>query len=225
MTTSTAELLNEEVPKVQKEEGQKFWVEDICVLFSPLTLIPTEKMTKNERLNALTRLVLVVSAVLFYIQYEYWLQVLLISLFAIILFKYGGKKEGGKEGFTVTPTFSSPDMNVTTCAPLFSEEWQIPPPAYDIYENTPQWETFEVPKTPASYCYGEYLTRTNLLPSDEQAIRLLSGGPRQARAYINNAFLRNELAGRENQQALYKKRLARRFRQNCEDTFTPFSSY
>jgi hypothetical protein len=224
MTTSTAELLNEDVPKVQKEEGQKFWVEDLCVLFSPLTLIPTEKMTKNERLNALTRLVLVITAILFYIQYEYWLQVLLISLFAIVLFKYGGKKDGEKESFTVTPTFSSSDMNVTTCAPLFSEEWQIPPPAYDIYENTPQWETFTAPE-PQVFPFGMYMTRTNLLPSDEQSIKFLNGGPRQAKSYINSAFIRNELSSRENLQALYKKKLARRFRSNSEDTFSPYSSY
>ena len=203
---------------------EKFWTEDLCVLFTNIRVFPTSDMDKDEKLNALTRLALIIAAILYAMKYEYWLTFLLMALLSIILFKYGGKRED-KEGFTITPTYASPDMNVTTVAPIFSEEWQIPPPLYDLYENTAEDVTFIEPLQPQLYPNAQYLTRTNLLPSDEQATHMLNGGPRQAREYVNGAFLRNTLAYRDNMTKLYKKRLARRFRSNTQDTFSPYSSY
>jgi hypothetical protein len=55
---------------------------------------------------------------------------------------------------------------------------------------------------------------------------MLNGGPKQAREYVNSAFTRHTLAYRDNLTRLYKKRLARRFRNsNVYDTFSPYSSY
>jgi len=75
------------------------------------------------------------------------------------------------------------------------------------------------------YPYGQYLTRTNLLPSDEEATHMLNGGPRQAREYVNSNFARHTIAFRENMTRLYKKKLARRFRSNNNDVFSPFQGY
>jgi len=222
---------------------EKFWIESPDVLFMNIRLVPTSSMTKDEKLNVMTRVALVVSGALYFMNYEYWFTFLILSLLVIILLKYGGDAKDKKDGFTTTadatlagetslkedftlvPTYASPDMNVTTIAPLFSEEWQVYPPAYDIYVNTPPDISFQEPLNPQSYPYGQYLTRTNLLPSDEYATHMLNGGSKQARSYINSSFTRHTLAFRDNMTKLYKKKLARRFRQNTNDTFSPFSSY
>lgn len=227
---------------------ENFWVQDPCILLTNIKLFPTSDMTRDEKLNTLTRLALLAAAGLYFWQYEYWFTFLIIALLVVVLMKYAGKKEGYgiksegttekttltpggqtpidlKEEFTLTPTYASPDLHTTTLAPLFSEEWSVYPPAYDIYVNTPPDLSFAEPLNPQSYPYGQYLTRTNLLPSDEMASHLLNGGQRQAREYANSAFLRHTLAHRENMTRLYKKRLARRFRNSCADSFSPFSSY
>jgi len=212
---------------------EKFFVDDPCVLFTNIRLFPLASMTKDEKLNALTRLSIAIAAVLYFLHYEYWLTFLILALLVVVLLKYASTKEGMeigggsqiKEDFTLVPTYASPDLHTTTVTPLFSSEWDIIPPAYDIYVNTPPAVRFEEPMMPQSWPYGQYLTRTNLLPSDEAATHMLNGGPRQAREYVNGAFLRHELAFRDNMSRLYKKRLARRFRNNTNDTFSPFHSY
>lgn len=217
---------------------EKFWTEDPCVLFNSFQILPTSKQTKNEKLNCLTRLAIIISSLLAFFEYKEdpkiiswytspWFSFLIVSLLAIVLLKYAGKPSEAptKENFTIVPTYPSLDMEQTNVAPLFAEEWQIYPPAYDLYQNQPPESTFDAPLKPQSYPYGQYLTRTNLLPSDEHHIRMLNGGPRNAREYANTAFLRNEMAFRENLTRLYKKKLNRRFQQSCNDTFSPYHSY
>jgi len=217
------------------EPGEKFWVDDPCVLFRNMRIFPLPDMTKTEKLNALTRLTVIVSGTLYVLQYEYWFTFLILSVLSILLLKYAAGKQsnensaGFKEDFTLVPTYANPDYHTTTVAPLFAEEWQIYPPAYDLYENQPptaeEGATFAEPLNPQSYPYGQYLTRTNLLPSDEYGTHMLNGGPRQAREYINTSFIRHDMAFREEMTRLYKKKLARRFRHNTNDTFSPYSSY
>ena len=210
-------------------EKEKFFIDDPCVLFTNIRLFPLASMTKDEKLNALTRLSIAIAAVLYFMKYEYWLTFLILAILIVVLLKYASTKGETnttvKEDFTLVPTYASPDLQTTTVAPVFAEEWQIQPPAYDLYVNTPPAVKFEEPLMPQSYPLGQYLTRTNLLPSDEAATHMLNGGPRQAREYVNGAFLRHELAYRENMTRLYKKRLARRYRHNTNDVFSPFHSY
>jgi hypothetical protein len=210
--------------------GEKFWVDDPTVLVKNLMIFPLPTMSKNQKLNALTRLAVVISTTLYFMNYEYWFTFLVLSLLAIILLKYAKPEEDftetKKEDFTLVPTYANPDYHTTTVAPLFAEEWQIYPPAYDLYTNTPPTGvTFAEPLTPQSYPYGQYLTRTNLLPSDEYGTHMLNGGVRQAKEYVNTAFLRHTMAHREEMTRLYKKKLARRFRMNQNDTFSPFQGY
>ena len=144
----------------------------------------------------------------------------------ILLLKYGGSIKS-QEGFSIVPTYANPNVSETIVAPLFSEEWQINPESYSLYENIPDIEgnKFLEPLTPQSYPFGQILSKSNLLPSDEYATHMLNGGQRQAREYVNGAFLRHELAFRDNIQRVYKKKLNRRFQQNTNDNFSSFSSY
>ena len=63
--------------------GQKFWLDDITALFSNLTPFPTSEMTFDEKLNALTRLAIIVSIVLYYYEYQYWSMFLIMSILII----------------------------------------------------------------------------------------------------------------------------------------------
>lgn len=233
-----------------KKTSQTFWVEDPCVLFSDLALFPTTNMTKTEKLNALTRLAIVAAIVMYFMKYEHWFMFLVLSILVIVVINYAGASENFKlrreaevsdndkssddndnvEEFTIVPTYVGTDFQQTVVAPTFAEEWQIPPPAYDIYTQVPYpgaaSDTFMKPLQPQSYPYGQYLTRTNLLPSDEYYTHLGCGGARTAREYINSTFLRHDLAHRENMIRIFKKKLNRRFRQaGCSDTVSPYYSY
>lgn len=215
----------------------QFWVEDFCILFEGMKIFPTRNMSTNQKLNALTRLSLVISVIMYLSDYKYWYLFLILAILLLVLLKYGGesikkKFNGKKEGFTVTPTYMSNDFHQTTVTPLFAEEWHIPPPAYDLYtqveqpfdESNPNY--FQTPIKPQSYPYGQYLTRTNLLPADEYVTHQFKGSPRQAREYINSQFLRHDMAFKENMTRILKKKLNRRFRQSgCNDTYSPFHSY
>jgi hypothetical protein len=149
-------------------DKEKFWVHDPCVLVTDLRFVPTANMTKDEKLNALTRLIVIVAVVLYFMKVTQWSIFLLVSLLVILVFGYSGKGEDGqKEGFTLTPTYTGLDFEQTTVAPTFAEEWQVYPSTYDVYENYPINVPFEEPLKLQNYPYGQYLTRTNLLPSDE----------------------------------------------------------
>ncbi len=225
-----------------------FWAKDPGVLFQNFAIFPTPEMTKNEKLNALTRLTIVVSIIMYFMEYQHWFIFLVLSLLVIVILAYAGDSEAfatktmkpeeaeneesgiddGIEKFTVTPTYVGTDFMQTVVSPTYSEEWQNPPRAYDLYTNVPYLnnpDTFDTPMMPQSYPYGQYLTKTNLLPSDEYYTHLGCGGPRTARNYINSTFLRHDLSFRENMIQMYKKKLNRRFRQNNQDSFSPFNSY
>jgi hypothetical protein len=201
-----------------------FWGKDPCSLFSNLSIIPCPEMSKDEKLNSITRLVLLICLVLYFMEYKNWLVILVISL-SIILLVYVTSKN--REGFTLTPTYTDTDFTQTTVAPLFAEEWQIPPPAYDLMQTNPlpSPPLFEEPMLPQSYPYGQLLSGTNLLPSDEYMTHMLDGGTQQARSYANSAFLRSRLAFQDNMSRVLKKKLRNRFRGNCSDTYSPYSSY
>lgn len=208
--------------------GEKFWVEDPCVLLSNLRVFPMREMTRDEKLNALTRLALLITLVMYAMEYKQWINFLLISLLVVVILKYSGDNcndRAPREDFTIVPTYTGTDFHQTTVTPTFAEEWHVPPPAYDIYTNVPPPDTFDEPLRPQSYPYGQYLTKTNLLPSDEYHAHQGCGRARTAREYINSAFLRHDLAFRDNMTRIFKKKLARRFRHNCNDTFSPYHSY
>lgn len=229
--------------------SENFWTEEPCALFDELSFIPTKSMSRAEKLNALTRLILIVALIMYFMKYKQWLTFLVIGVVVIIVLNYT-QKEGFKkntlskekehvsevthsdddtvENFTIVPTYTGGDFQQTVVTPTFAEEWQIPPPAYDLYTQVPYpdaRDTFEAPLTPQSYPYGQYLTRTNLLPSDEYYTHLGCGGARTAREFVNSTFLRHDLARRENMMRIYKKRLNRRYRSNTQDSFSPYSSY
>lgn len=214
----------------------KFWVEDPCILLKDLNIFPTFEMSRNEKLNALTRLTVIITIVMYLMDYKQWFTFLLLALLIIILLKYlnnssdNYKKEdeGVIEHFTTVPTYSGTEFHQTIVSPVYSEEWRTPPPTYDITTNVPPVDSsmcFEEPLRPQSYPYGQYLTHTNLIPSDAYQTHLGTGSHIEAREYANSAFLRHTLAHRENMTRLWKKKLARQFKHNTTNSFSPYYSY
>ncbi len=130
-------------------------------------------------------------------------------------------------------SFVSPKFLHTTVSPIFAEEWHVRPPAYDIYDNYPDYcEDVPINKIldPRDFPYGQYLTRVNLLPSDERKVALYNTCKYFYKepspiGYINSKFVIDDITFRDNMTRINKKLLARRFRHNCNDTFSPYNSF
>lgn len=216
-------------------EPEKFWAEDPCALATRLELFPTAPMSKNRKLNALTRLAAVLALVMALLKQPHAGTFLLAALLVVVLLKFApcGKSDGGDgqgstpiEEFTRTPTYVNSDFHQTIVSPTYAEEWQIPPPAYDIYDSYPVPEPPVEPLKPQSYPYGQYRTVTNeLVPADSYVVDQMCGGAQPAREMANDYWTRQSLAFRDNMTRLFKLKLNRRFRQNCASTWDSFSSY
>ena|ERR1700694_3787318 len=125
--------------------------------------------------------------------------------------------------------FEPERFNHVAVSPIFAEEWHVRPPVYDFYINRPQKVASElIPnkiEDPRDFPYGQYLTTTNLLPGEEKKVALFCNKKSSALAYINNQFTRREIAFRDDITRLLKKKLHRRFRHNCYDTWSPYQSF
>lgn len=206
----------------------EFWMEKPCALINDLRPLPTDDMTKDQKLNALSRLILLITLYLYWNKNQYWQTFLGVGLVAVVVMKYSDRTCGVREGFSVNPTYSGTDFTQTIVAPTFAEEWQNPPPQYDLIETlTSVDDLFEstVDLDPRSYPYGQYLTKTNLLPADEFDIHKNNRGLTKTREFMNNSYTRRDVAFRDDIMRIHKKKLARRFRNNCNDNFSPYHSY
>ena len=216
-----------EGPIPEPVKDHKFWLEEPCSLFASVTLLPHASQTVGEQLNSVTRITIIIVAILYLMGYEKWLMVGSIAMASIVVFWLMSRAcKKRSEGFSVTPTYLNPNYEQTVVAPTFAEEWQNPPPVYDVFAESVDDFEFIPPKTdPRSYPYGEYLTNMNMLPADEHDMNMLGGGATQAREYANSAFLRNDLSYRDNIMQIQKLKIARRFRHNCNDVVSPYESY
>jgi len=205
-----------------------FWTESPCELFSNFVIFPTVNMTKDEKLNAITRLLIIITVLLYALEYEHWLLFGLAGIVGIVLLKYMkiGGGEGYIEGFSLPATYNSPDISTITVAPAFSSEWAVNVPAYDIYDNSaPDYSDSPIELIPpSSYPYGQLRSNYNQIPSDEFDMEMNSCGARSARSFANTSFMRRNIQQREDVMRLHKKRLARRFRAQSGDVFSPYSS-
>lgn len=74
------------VPSGQdRRDREKFWVEDPLSLFRSLAIIPRPEMTDAQRFNAMTRLILIIAILLFFIPIASWIVFLLCGLILLFL--------------------------------------------------------------------------------------------------------------------------------------------
>lgn len=62
----------------------KCWLDDPSLLFKGQEIFPTDTMTEGERLNTLTRLVIVVSIIFYMYKWTLWWVFLCVSLIFIV---------------------------------------------------------------------------------------------------------------------------------------------
>jgi hypothetical protein len=73
-------------------QNDPFWLQDPRILFKP-DFIPSQTMTNSERLNALTRLLLIITAGMYLMGYEQYLTVFVLGILLIIVLR-STRKEG-----------------------------------------------------------------------------------------------------------------------------------
>ncbi len=207
------------------ESNDKFWIDDPCVLIRNFALVPDAKLSLNEKLNALTRIILVVSAIMYAVEYKYWYVFLLVGLLITLAIKVLSEKSfvDMREGFSIPPTYIDGAEPVTTIPPIHAEEWQVPPPIYDEYTNAP---------SPEGKCYeyiedrpivGQYISSNRLFPY--QAGELTNKPLNEARLYMNDEFTRDSLQFRNDMTRGFVNRLDRVYKHGCYDQISPYNSY
>ena len=67
---------------------EKFWIEDPRFLFCTLNPYPKGSVMSTRRLNAMTRLIIYISLIMYCCKYKYWYLFLALSLLFIILLYY-----------------------------------------------------------------------------------------------------------------------------------------
>jgi hypothetical protein len=80
--------LQESTPSNPMSSWEQFWLEDYRVLFQSPTFLPTNQMTEVQRLNTLTRLILLIAIILAIFHLGNWLLFLLLGLGLVILLYY-----------------------------------------------------------------------------------------------------------------------------------------
>lgn len=81
---------------VQKSTNMGFWFEDMSSLFKTIDIIPSESMTDAERLNAMTRVIIVISVIMFILKVPIWWFFLSMGLLVTVVLWYimkGREKE------------------------------------------------------------------------------------------------------------------------------------
>lgn len=206
-----------------------FWLKDWCQLFSSYDILPLKRMSVNEKLNSFTRLVLLTTLVLYIMDQKYWLYILIGGLAVVFAIKCASEQK--REGFSLNPTYAEGSTPMTTVPPLFAEEWQIPPPAYDTYS----WEGVISPSSERAcesqsqlkdYSYpivNEYITDSTLLPFEEETIK--NRPLKDVGMYMSDAYSRDQMDFRNDMTKIYNNKINREYKHGCNQNITPFNSW
>lgn len=62
-----------------------FWFEDPSAIFQTFDIIPNSNMTDAERLNAMTRVIIIISAIMFVIKFPAWWIFLVLGIIVVII--------------------------------------------------------------------------------------------------------------------------------------------
>lgn len=65
-----------------------FWFEDPSALFQTFEVVPNQNMTDAERLNAMTRVIILITAIMFVIKFPLWWMFLVIGIIVVIIMWY-----------------------------------------------------------------------------------------------------------------------------------------
>src|SRR3989338_1314422 len=65
-----------------------FWLENPSSLFQSFELFPHSEMTDAQRLNAMTRVIILMAAIMFVVKFQGWLTFLIIGMIVVIILWY-----------------------------------------------------------------------------------------------------------------------------------------
>jgi len=224
------------------ENNETFWLNDPNVLFK-FIFIPTHSMTDSEKLNALTRTLIVVCILLYFSGFEYYSVVFIIGLIFILVLKSGNREcfrpprgncnnECLKE--TTLPVlntkYEAPDVYY---APNYDESsfahahykvipQHVPPPYVETWRNKPDF-TNEFGH-PQSY---DMVSNDGVFPikktffDDETWVSntpINEDRPRvRIMPAVESAFMRDSLEFRNNIMGDYVDQIERTRQHNCID--------
>jgi len=214
----------------ENSKKMQFWLNDPCSLARNITLLPAPDMGINEKLNSLTRLILIIGLVLWALDYKYWLMFIIGALLCIVVLKYLSDSKKS-EGFTIPPTYADGASPMTTVPPLFAEEWQIPPPAYDVINmedinnpyNQAACESQETLLQKPYPIFSQYISDTTIIPSEEEEYK--NRPLREVQNYATDSFTRDQIEFRNNMMRPFVNRLNREYKHGCFDQISPYSSW
>ncbi len=208
----------------QKNNNTKFWLNDPCVLVTDFNLAPNSSLSMNEKLNALTRIILLGSIIMYAMDYQYWFVFLIVGILIVLAIKLLSVQNNNmKEGFSIPPVYVDGAEPVTTIPPIHAEEWQVPPPIYDEYTNAPSPEGKCGEYNEQRPIYGQYISAHRLFPYQGQELQNKSLN--DAQLYMNDEFTRDTLQHRNDMIRTFTNKLDRTYKSGCYDSISPWNSY
>jgi hypothetical protein len=70
---------------IDTNHNSQFWMEDPLALLKKQNLLPTSEMTDEDRLNTITRVIIIISAILFTFKFEGWWMFLALGIFVVMI--------------------------------------------------------------------------------------------------------------------------------------------
>jgi hypothetical protein len=205
-----------------RDDEEKFWAESPCDLLTDLSIVPVKTMTMDQKLNALTRLLIVVSVICYFLGYSWWYILLLVGLVVIVFFKYT-RKGGKREGFSIPPTNLVGSQLVTTIPPVLGEQWESPLPTYNSYQTMVDgMPDCSIPPTfdeSAFPVYGQYYQTSSLQPFRSEEVRNKSLV--DATVQLTDAWTYDQLQHRNDLTRNFTNSLNRTWRNGCFDAISP----
>ncbi len=161
--------------------NDNFWLKNFPKLFSNFRLVPSDNLSLDEQMNALTRLVFLVFLILLLIDFRFSFIFLLLALLLIIIFYYIQRKKM-KEGFECRPRqkvfqndsgyVSGPpvpglvvnyhDNRITKTSPIYSNEY-VDKRAAQIVDNAKMLSINNMPVKSVPPEAAKYLPKGNKL--------------------------------------------------------------
>lgn len=188
-------------------ECEKFWLEHPLSLFTNFDILPERSMCTSSKLNAATRLSLVIALVLYFAKIENWYLFLAVSLTFIVLLKYVFCKQLSREEYTSIPTLN----------PVWYHDQSTPIESIDSRCG----EDFELISDDASYIENDieyvddefqprrFFGVSNLMPGEEEQPENLD---RKQLQQLNSCkFADRTVEARESIVHIFKKQMAERF--------------
>jgi len=186
-------------------ECEKFWLECPLSLFKHVDILPQKSMCEDSKLNAITRLALVISLVLFFSKIKEWRHFLIGSLVFVLFLKYIIKGCKEKENF----------KSVRVLNPISYNDQSTPIDYIDsICDGEADHYDHDLREDDIEYIDDTFEPRnefgvSRLMPDEEVQPE---GMDRKQLQFMNNVkFAERTIEARESVVQFFKKELAERF--------------